>query len=134
MTIHLIMDHLNINGGKSLTDLPGCQIGAEVWNRFIVHYTPAHGSSLNQAEIEIAMLARRCLGRRRTQDLSTLQRETRASNRHVNRAGVRIKWQFDRRAARRKFHYKRNSSTRSWMWRGRFRLRRIAPGTLAAAF
>jgi hypothetical protein len=112
-TIHLILDNLNIHRGKSLTDLLGSEIGTEVWNRFTVHYTPTHGSWLNQAEIEIGTLARQCLGRRRIPDLSTLQRETRAWNRRVNRARVRINWQFDRRAARRKFHYKRNSSTRS---------------------
>ena len=112
-TIHPILDNLNIHYGKSLTDLLGSEIGTEVWNRFTVHYTPTHGSWLNQAEIEIGMLARQCLGRRRIPDLSSLQRETRAWNRRVNRARVRINWQFDRRAARRKFHYKRSSSTRS---------------------
>ena len=112
-TIHLILDNLNIHRGKSLTDLLGNEIGTEVWSRFTVHYTPTHGSWLNQAEIEIGMLARQCLGHRRIPDLSTLQRETRAWNRRVNRARVKINWKFDRRAARRKFHYKRKSSTRS---------------------
>src|SRR5450432_2192530 len=112
-TIHLILDNLNIHRGKSLTDLLGSEIGTEVWNRFTVHYTPTHGSWLNQAEIEIGMLARQCLGRRRIPDLSTLQRETRAWNRRANRARIKINWKFDRRAARRKFHYKRKYSTRS---------------------
>src|SRR6516164_5444853 len=31
------------------------EMAAEVWNRFTVHYTPAHGSWLNQAEIEIGI-------------------------------------------------------------------------------
>ena len=57
-TIHLILDNLNIHRLKSLTDLLGNEIGTEVWNRFTVHYTPTHGSWLNQAEIEIGMLAR----------------------------------------------------------------------------
>jgi hypothetical protein len=95
-TIHLILDNLNIHRRKSLTDLLGNGIGAEVWDRFTVHYTPTHGSWLNQAEIEIGMLARQCLGRRRIPDLRTLQRETRAWNRHMNRARVRINWKFDR--------------------------------------
>src|SRR5580698_3206987 len=109
-TIHIVLDNLNIHRRKSLTDLLGNEIGTEVWNRFTVHYTPTHGSWLNQAEIEIGMLARQCLGRRRIPDLRTLQRETRAWNRHVNRARVRINWNFDRRAARRKFHYKARRS------------------------
>jgi hypothetical protein len=89
-TIHLIVDNLNIHRSKSLTDLLGNEIGAEVWNRFTVHYTPTHGSWLNQAEIEIGMLARQCLGRRRIPDLSTLQRETSAWNRRTNRARVKL--------------------------------------------
>jgi hypothetical protein len=104
-TIHLILDNLNIHRRKSLTDLLGSEIGTEVWDRFTVHYTPTHGSWLNQAEIEIGLLSRQCLGRRRIPDLATLAREIRAWNRRVNRARVRINWKFDRRAARRKFAY-----------------------------
>jgi DDE superfamily endonuclease len=112
-TIHLVMDNLNIHSRKSLTDLLGQQIGSEVWDRFTVHHTPTHGSWLNQAEIEIGMFSRQCLGSRRIPDLTTLHRETRAWNCRMNRARTRINWKFDRRAARRKFHYKRNVSTRS---------------------
>jgi len=112
-TIHLILDNLNIHHYKSLTDLLGTQVGSEVWNRFTVHYTPTHGSWLNQAEIEIGILSRQCLGRRRIPDLSTLQRETRAWNRRINRDRVTINWTFNCKAARRKFHYKRKSSKRS---------------------
>jgi len=43
-TIHLVLDNLNIHRRKSLTDLLDNEIGAEVWNRFTVHYTPTHGS------------------------------------------------------------------------------------------
>jgi hypothetical protein len=112
-TIHLILDNLNIHRRNSLTDLLGNEIGTEVWNRFTVHYTPTHGSWLNQAEIEIGLLSRQCLGRRRIPDLETLQRETRAWNRRMNRSHVRINWKFDRRAARRKFRYKRKPFRRS---------------------
>jgi hypothetical protein len=104
-TIHLILDNLNIHRRKPLIDLLGSEIGAEVWNRFTVHYTPTHGSWLNQAEIEIGLLSRQCLGRRRIPDLATLARETLAWNRRMNRARVKINWKFDRRAARRKFAY-----------------------------
>jgi transposase len=112
-TIHLVMDNLNIHRRKSLTDLLGGEVGGEVWDRFTVHYTPTHGSWLNQAEIEIGMLSRQCLGSRRIPDLKSLRRETRAWNRRMNRACTKINWKFDRKAARRKFGYKRNYSTRS---------------------
>src|SRR5215470_2543328 len=91
----------------------GQTAGHWMWNRFTVHYTPTHGSWLNQAEIEISMFARQCLGKRRIPDLKTLQRETRAWNRRMNRDKVRINWQFDRKTARRKFGYKKNDFTRS---------------------
>ena len=112
-TIHLVLDNLNIHRRKSLTDLYGSEIGGEIWDRFHIHYTPTHGSWLNQAEIEIGMFARQCLGSRRIPDLKTLRRESRAWNRRMNRDQVKINWTFDRKAARRKFGYKRNVSKRS---------------------
>jgi transposase len=96
-TIHLVMDNLNIHRRKSLTDLLGEEVGGEVWDRFTVHYTPTHGSWLNQAEKEIGILSRQCLGTRRIPDLRTLRREVRAWNRHMNRSRTRINWQFDRK-------------------------------------
>jgi hypothetical protein len=112
-TIHLVMDNLNIHRRKSLTDLLGEEVGCEVWGRFTVHYTPKHGSWLNQAEIEIGLLSRQCLGTRRIPDLKELRSEVRAWNRDVNRRHTRINWKFDRKAARKKFGYKRKSIKRS---------------------
>jgi DDE superfamily endonuclease len=112
-TIHLVMDNLNIHRRKSLTDLYGAEMANEVWGRFTVHYTPTHGSWLNQAEIEIGIFSRQCLGKRRIPDLKTLNREARAWNQRVNRDCVKINWKFDRKAARRKFGYKRKVFTRS---------------------
>lgn len=42
-----------------------------------------------------------------------LRHESRAWNRRMNRDRIKIDWQFDRRAARRKFGYKRKSFKRS---------------------
>lgn len=113
-TIHLVLDNLNIHRRKSLTNLYGEELGGQIWDRFTVHYTPAHGSWLNQAEIEIGILSRQCLGTRRIPDLKTLRREVQAWNRRINRARVRIDWKFNRRKARRKFGYSKNRITRSW--------------------
>ena len=112
-TIHLVMDNLNIHRRRSLTDLLGEEVGGQVWDGFTVHYTPKHGSWLNQAEIEIGLLSRQCLGTRRIPDLKTLRSEVRAWNRDINRRRIRINWAFDRKAARRQFGYKRNSIKRS---------------------
>jgi hypothetical protein len=112
-TIHLVMDNLNIHSRKSVTDLLGEQVGGEVWDRFTIHHTPTHGSWLNQAEIEIGILSRQCLGTRRIPDLKILRSEVKAWNRQMNRNRTRINWKFDRRAARRQFGYKRKSIKRS---------------------
>ena len=112
-TIHLVMDNLNIHRQKALADVFGAEMATQVWDRFTVHYTPTHGSWLNQAEIEIGLFSRQCLGKRRIPSLKILRAEARAWNRRMNRDGVKIDWKFDRRAARRKFGYKYHYFTRS---------------------
>ena len=112
-TIHLVMDNLNIHCRKSLTDHFGEQAGGYLWSRLTVHYTPKHGSWLNQAEIEISLFARQCLGRRRIPNLGLLRSEARAWNRKVNRDEVKIDWRFTRKNARKKLGYDKNSFTRS---------------------
>jgi transposase len=107
-TIHLVMDNLSSHSQKPLIDLYGPEMASEVWGSFTIHYTPKHGSWLNQAEIEIGIFNRQCLGKRRIRDLKTLRREARAWNRRMNRNRVKINWTFDRKSARRKFGYKRN--------------------------
>jgi len=107
-TIHLVMDNLSSHSQKSLVAVFGAEMAAEVWDRFAVHYTPTHGSWLNQAEIEIGIFSRQCLGKRRIPNLKTLRREATAWNRRMNRDRVKIAWKFDRKTARRKFGYKRN--------------------------
>lgn len=112
-TIHLVMDNLSSHTRTALVQRFGENIGGLVWDRFTVHYTPKHGSWLNQAEIEISLFARQCLGRRRIPSLRQLQQEARAWNRNMNRDRITINWQFTRRKARRKFGYKTNKFTRS---------------------
>jgi hypothetical protein len=110
-TIHLVMDNLNIHRRKSLGDLYGEEMAGEIWDRFTVHHTPKRGSWLNQAEIEIGLFTRQCLGNRRISDLRALRREAQAWNSRMNRNRVKINWQFDRKAARRKFGYRKSDFT-----------------------
>ena len=112
-TIHLIVDNLNIHRQKMLSDVFGVEMATQVWDRFTIHYTPTHGSWLNQAEIEIGLFARQCLGKRRIADLPTLCRDARAWKRRMNRNRIKINWKFDRKTARRKFGYERNLVKRS---------------------
>jgi hypothetical protein len=104
---------LNIHCRKSLTDYFGPQQGGYLWSRLQVHYTPKHGSWLNQAEIELSLFSRQCLGRRRIPTLERLDRESRAWNRKMNRERVKIDWRFTRKSARQKFRYEAALFTRS---------------------
>src|SRR5712691_5079891 len=112
-TIHLIMDKLSSHRRTALVNRFGENIGGLLWDRFTVHYTPKHGSWLNQAEIEISLFSRQCLGKRRIGDLATLIGQARAWNRRTNQDHVTIQWKFDRKAARRTFGYSKNLFMRS---------------------
>jgi len=74
----------------------------------LVHYTPKHGSWLDQAEIEISLYSRQCLGQRRIPSLRDLRRESKSWKRKMIRNHVTIDGQFTRRNARKKFGYTRH--------------------------
>ena len=112
-TIHFVVDNLNIHGPKALTDTFGEERGRWLWSRLTPHYTPCHASWLNQAEIEISVFSRQCLGKRRTPDLETLTRVARAWNHRANHERWTIDWNFDRQAARKMFAYQNREISRS---------------------
>ena len=89
--ITLIMRNLNTHCEKSLVRFYREEEGKRIWSRFDVHYTPKHGSWLNQAEIAIGMYSRQCLGKARIPDIETLRKKTAAWNKVANRKKVRIK-------------------------------------------
>lgn len=105
-TIHLVMDNLNTHNEGSLIQAFGEDEARRIWSRFTVHYTPKHGSWLDQAEIAIGMLSSECLGRRRFTDKSVLTNEVAAWARRANRQARLIRWSFTVRKARRTFRYK----------------------------
>lgn len=111
--LNLVMDNLNIHCRKSLTDHFGQQKGRYLWSRLKVHYTPKHGSWLNQAEIELSLVSRQCLGTRRIPNLDILQSQIHSWNTRARRDKTCIQWKFTRKAARAKFGYKRTLSKRS---------------------
>ena len=112
-TIHLVLDNLSTHARSSLVRHLGPDRGDELWNRFTIHYTPKHASWLNQAEIEISILARQCLGSRRLESLPVLRAECRAWNRTVNRQRLKINWTFSRLDAANVFHQQLQLFTRS---------------------
>ena len=68
-------------------------------DRLELHYTPKHGSWLNMAEIELAVLAEQGLDRRLA-DQATLQREVAAWQSARNGAGRGVDWRFTTEDAR----------------------------------
>ncbi len=105
-TIHLVLDNLNSHTRKAVVERFGEKAGSWLWNRFTVHYTPKHGSWLNQAEIAISLFSRQCLGRRRIGDRASLRTETRAWSRRMNRHRLPLQWSFTRTKARKTFDYR----------------------------
>ena len=63
--IVLVMDNLNTHKLSSLYEAFEPAEARRIAERLEIHYTPKHGSWLNMAEIEIGVLARQCLDRRR---------------------------------------------------------------------
>jgi hypothetical protein len=109
-TIHLVLDNLSTHTRKAATDWFGEEDGGWLWSRFTVHHTPKHGSWLNQAEIEIGLFSRQCLGKRRIASLEELTTEATAWNQRTNHAKTTIEWKFTRQKARLKLKYKMRRS------------------------
>jgi hypothetical protein len=103
-TIHLVLDNLSTHARSCLVRHLGCQQADQLWSRFTIHHTPKHASWLNQAEIEISIFARQCLGSRRLSSLNVLRAESLAWNRAVNRQRLKINWTFSRLDAANVFH------------------------------
>lgn len=108
-TRHLVMDNLNTHNEKSLVDYYGPRKGRQLWRLFTVHYTPKHGSWLNQAEIEIGIFSRQCLGKNRIANLGHLKGMANAWNRRINKRKVKIEWKFTTEKARKTFGYRDNN-------------------------
>ena len=104
-TIHLVVDNLNSHTLASLVRHYGEEKGKALWSRVTVHYTPKHGSWLNQAELEICLLNRECIGSRRFRSIDTLHPEVRQWLRRINREGRVFAWRFTTHKARRAFAY-----------------------------
>lgn len=111
--IHLVVDNLSTHTEKACVTTFGSRAGARLWRHFTVHYTPTHGSWLNQAEIEISLFSRQALGRDRIATLDALRRRTQAWEREANRLALKIRWGFTTARARAKFGYDLHTFRRS---------------------
>lgn len=104
--IHLVLDNLNTHFRASFEEVLGRSAATALLRRVQFHHTPKHASWLNMAEIEIGILERQCLGRRRM-DQATVTREVDAWQRRRNAQRCGIEWTFTRQDADRKLgrHY-----------------------------
>jgi hypothetical protein len=99
----LVTDNLN-------THTPGCLYEAfapararRIASKLEWHYTPKHGSWLNVAEVELAALAKQCLGRRMG-SIQALRRQVTAWEEERNERFVEVEWRFTAADARIKLH------------------------------
>src|SRR6266702_5636571 len=95
----LVQDNLNTHKPASLYEAFPPAEAKRLADRLELHYTPKHGSWLNMAEIELAVLAEQCLDRRLA-DRATLEREVAAWQVARNGAGRGVDWRFTTEDAR----------------------------------
>jgi len=91
--IDLVMDNLNTHHNHSLVETFGKQEADRIMKRLEFHYTPAHASWLNMAEIELSILSKQCLSRR-IPDEWTLTTEIIAWEEVRNAKKASIRWNF----------------------------------------
>ena len=100
----LVQDNLNTHTPASLYEAFPPAEAKRLADKLELHDTPKHGSWLNMAEIELAMLAGQCLDRR-LGDRATLEREVAAWQAARNRAGRGVNWRFTTEDARIKLQH-----------------------------
>ena len=101
--VTLVEDNLNTHNKGSLVEAFGEKEGDRIAKKIEWHYTPKHGSWLDQAEIEIHSLEVQCLNRR-IGTFQSMQSEVAACVKKRNKDNCGIKWQFDIDQAKKKFN------------------------------
>ena len=97
--IVLVQDNLNTHTPASLYEAFEPVEARRIVERFEWHYTPKHGSWLNLAESELAVLSGQCLARR-IADAATLASELAAWRTHRNTHNAKANWRFTTADAR----------------------------------
>lgn len=99
----LVTDNLNVHGTGSLYEAFEPAVARRLAAKIEWHFTPKHGSWLNVAECEFAVLTRQCLSRRMA-TLGELRRRVEAWENARNDRLVEARWQFTTADARVKLH------------------------------
>jgi hypothetical protein len=102
----LIVPHLtencyevNIHTPAALYETFEAKEARRILKKLEFHYTPKHGSWLNQVEIELSVLSRQCL-ERRIPDQGILKQEIAAWEESRNQARATVAWRFTTTDAR----------------------------------
>jgi DDE superfamily endonuclease len=101
--IRVVLDNLNTHDAASLYAAFPAPEARRLARKLEFHHTPKHGSWLNIAECELAVLGTQCLDRR-LPDLATVAREVAAWETRRNRERPTVNWHFTTAQARRKLH------------------------------
>jgi hypothetical protein len=91
--IRVVLDNLNTHTGAALYEAFAPAEARRILERLAFHYTPKHGSWLNQMEIEWSVLTRQCIGRW-IGDVETLARAVAAWQAARNEVKATVDWRF----------------------------------------
>jgi transposase len=99
--IAVVMDNLSTHSPAALYQTFSPSEARRLVKRLDFHDTPKHGSWLNMAELEFAILSRQCL-HRRLPDQTTLRKEIAAWETRRNQSRATAHWRFTTAQARTK--------------------------------
>lgn len=99
--IRVIVDNLNTHDPGSIYEAFAPAEARRIVKKLEFHYTPKHGSWLNAAAVELAVLANQCL-ERRIPDSDSVRREVGAWESRRNDHGIKVHWRFSSTDARTK--------------------------------
>jgi DDE superfamily endonuclease len=97
--ITLVMDNLNTHSLASLYEAFAPAEARRLAEKLEIVHTPKHGSWLNAAEVELAVLEKQSIGGR-LPDLATLNARLKAWQKSRNRSHAKVDWQFTTADAR----------------------------------
>jgi hypothetical protein len=102
--IRVVLDNLNTHTPAALYEAFDPATARRLIRKLEFHHTPKHGSWLDMAEIEFAVLANQCLDRRLGK-VQTVKAEVAAWEEKRNAAQTTINWRFTVQDARQKLDY-----------------------------
>jgi hypothetical protein len=104
VVISVVLDNLNTHTPAALyATFPPAE-ACRILRKLDFHYTPKHGSWLNMAEIEFAVVSTQCLDRRLA-DQEKVRRAVAAWQTQRNAAKASVEWRFTTVKARRKLKH-----------------------------